>query len=397
MDVIYFFSDAKEGAGAPSGVRVPLLGYNKPLFKLLMDQGGAWDKAGGQVVFRHGLDAERFAVIFKAFPCVRVDEGSPAPPKIFGFFNRPIEKAAVAPVPATEPIVQGQAFDAGLRWPSLPDKFPEHWQIKLDTELRSRKYSAQTRRSYQYYNRLLCRILQKAPEEIDGSDIKRFLAEVEKEYSASSMNLSISAIKFFYENVLKNQNIDEQRRPRHDGRLPMILSREEIGKILHMESNPKHRLLLMLAYSSGLRVSEVVALKREHIDLDRKVVYVRLGKGRKDRYTLLSEKAAKLVAEYCANFGIKDWLFPGVPAARHLSIRSAQHIFDKAARRAEVAKRISIHSLRHAFATHLLESGTDIRYIQELLGHSSVRTTERYTHVARRSVLGIQSPLDSIS
>jgi len=291
-----------------------------------------------------------------------------------------------------------QTFDTGLSWISLPEKFPEHWQIKLNTELRSRKYSPQTRRSYQYYNRLLCRFLQKSPEEICCADIKQFLAAVEKErdYSASSMNLAISAIKFFYENILKNQSIDEQRRPRQDGRLPVILSKDEISTIICAESNPKHKLLLMLAYSSGLRVSEVVALKREHIDLERHVVYVKLGKGRKDRCTLLSEKAASLIAEYCAFFSISGWLFPGIPATRHLSIRSAQHIFEKATRRAEVAKRVSIHSLRHSFATHLLESGTDIRYIQELLGHSNIRTTERYTHVARRNILRIQSPLDSI-
>jgi len=242
---------------------------------------------------------------------------------------------------------------------SIFSAIQKYWQIKLDTELRFRKYSPQTRRSYQYYNRLLCRFLQNPPEEICGADIKLFLAAVEKErgYSASSMNLALSAIKFFYKNILKSQSIGEQRRPRQDGRLPMILSKDEISKILCIESNPKHRLLLMLVYSSGLRVSEVVALKREYIDLERKIVYVKLGKGRKDRFMLLSEKAA---------------------------------------RRAEITKQISIHSLRHSFATHLLENGTDIRYIQNLLGHSNIRTTERYTHVAKRDILNVRSPLYTI-
>jgi len=196
---------------------------------------------------------------------------------------------------------------------------------------------------------------------------------------------------------MKDNSINEQHRPRHNARLSTVLSQGEISKILAMENNPKHRLLLMLAYSSGLRVSEVVALKKEHIDLSRKVIYVRLGKGRKDRCTILSEKASRVIAEYCACHNIETWLFPGQIAGRPLTIRSAQHIFDKAVRRAKIAKALSIHSLRHTFATHLLESGTDIRYIQELLGHSSVRTTERYTHVARRSILSIKSPLDSIS
>jgi site-specific recombinase XerD len=163
-----------------------------------------------------------------------------------------------------------------------------------------------------------------------------------------------------------------------------------------MEKNPKHRLLLMLVYSSGLRVSEVVALKKEHIDLSRKVIHVRLGKGRKDRCTLLSEKAAQFIGEYCAYFDIETWLFPGQREARPLTIRSAQHIFDKAVRCAGIAKKVSIHSFRHSFATHLLESGTDIRYIQTLLGHSNIRTTERYTHVACRNVLSIKSPLDTM-
>jgi site-specific recombinase XerD len=216
------------------------------------------------------------------------------------------------------------------------------------------------------------------------------------DYSTSAMNLAISAIKFFFRNVLKNDDISEHHRPRHDGRLPMVLSKEEIAKILSIEKNPKHRLLLMLVYSSGLRVSEVVALKKEHIDISRKVIYIRLGKGRKDRSTLLSEKAAKYIEEYYSFFDIEKWIFPGQPVTRHLTIRSAQNIFDKAIRHAGIEKEISIHGLRHTFATHLLESGTDIRYIQTLLGHSNLRTTERYTHVARRSVLNIKSPLDSI-
>jgi len=167
-------------------------------------------------------------------------------------------------------------------------------------------------------------------------------------------------------------------------------------EIIRMEKNIKHRLLLMLVYSSGLRVSEVVALKKESIDFSRKVIYIKKAKGRKDRYTLLSEKAAGLVKEYYVSGGIQTWLFPGQPKTGPITIRTAQHIVDKALRNAEINKKVSIHGLRHAFATHLLESGTDIRYIQELLGHTSLRTTERYTHVAKRNILAIKSPLDTI-
>ena len=240
-------------------------------------------------------------------------------------------------------------------------------------------------------------MLRKTPEEIFPEDVKQFLAAIEKDkhYTASSMNLAISSIKFFYKNVIKKDIILEQRRPRHDKNLPMVLSRAEINNILDMENNIKHRLLLMLTYSSGLRVSEVVALKKEHIDITRRIIYVRHGKGRKDRCTILSQKAADLVVFYLSSNNIQTWLFPGQPPTRSLSIRSAQKIFDKATSRAEITKHVSIHSLRHTFATHLLESGTDIRYIQALLGHSNLRTTERYTHIASGSVLNIQSPLDN--
>jgi site-specific recombinase XerD len=210
------------------------------------------------------------------------------------------------------------------------------------------------------------------------------------------MNLAISALKFFYKNVLKKDITREQHRPRHDKKLPGVLAESEIKNLLSCEKNPKHRLLLMLAYSSGLRVSEVVALKKEHLDFQRKMILIRAGKGRKDRYTLLSDRAADFTQQYCSLHEIDGWLFPGISPGQHLSVRSAQNIFVKALAKAQIAKPVSIHSLRHTFATHLLENGTDIRYIQELLGHTTLRTTQRYTHLARHTVLKIRSPLDNL-
>jgi site-specific recombinase XerD len=283
---------------------------------------------------------------------------------------------------------------------SLPEQFSDFWQKNLEIELRSRKYSPKTIRSYVYYNRVLCRTLQKKPEAVSTDDIKRYLAYLDKErdLSTSSMNLAISAFKFFYSQVLKKNIAQEQHRPRQDKRLPAVLAKSGVKALLDCEKNPKHRLLLMLAYSSGLRVSEVIALRREHIDLSRKTVLVHSGKGRKDRYTLLSDRAAAFIKDYCALYAIEDWLFPGQGASPHLSVRSAQNIFNKALDKAGIQKPgLSIHSLRHTFATHLIENGTDIKYIQTLLGHASLRTTERYTHIARRDVLRIQSPLDNLS
>jgi len=280
----------------------------------------------------------------------------------------------------------------------LTERFSKYWHDRLENEMRIRKYSVKTQNAYIYFNRLICRTLQKFPEEICQEDVTEFLALIEKDknYCASSINLTISALKFFYQNVMKKEIIKEQKRPCQNKNIPIVLSEKEILNILNTEKNPKHRLLLMLVYSSGLRVSEVVSLKKEHIDLSRQVIYIHQGKGRKDRYTMLSDKAADFLKWYYDFFRIDKWIFPGQQNMRHLSIRSAQNIFDKAIQKAGIHKKTSIHGLRHTFATHLLENGTDIRYIQVLLGHSSLRTTERYTHVARRSVLKIKSPLDNI-
>jgi site-specific recombinase XerD len=407
MEVIYFYYESVD-------IRIPFFGCNQRLFNLLASHGGGtWDNARQEFIFRRNETSGDFKWNFQGIPLVRVEGSALVPIRIFNFWERPWKKAAdtYSPkqneaepinysrppvVPAPPPAPPQISFTMLGPLPP-PEKLSEHWQRKLEAELRSRKYSPRTMRAYMYYNRLLCRTLQKTPEEIQRDDITRFLAEMEKdrEYSASAINLAISSIKFFFREIMHSE-ISESHRPHRDGRLPQVLSKEEITRILSSESNPKHRLLLMLVYSSGLRVSEVVALKREHIDIDRKVIYIRQGKGRKDRCTLLSEKAARFITEYCAFFGIQTWLFPGQPSTHPLTIRSAQHIFDKAVRRAAIPKKISIHGLRHTFATHLLETGTDIRYIQTLLGHANLRTTERYTHVARRSLLNIKSPLDTL-
>jgi len=388
MEVVYLFYES-------GCVRIPYFGYNNQLFKLIVSQGGKWESAQHSFIIMIKTAAEQISQIFHDYPCVLLDEHAQL--RIFSFFERPWWEETEGPRPFTETpckLISGSAVLG-----SLSDNFSKSWQAKLEAELRSRKYSLKTLRAYIYYNRFFCSMLQKTPEEIEPEDITKFLAIVEKdrEYSASSMNLAISAIKFFYKNILKDESISEQHRPHQDGKLPKVLAKSEVCKILNMEKNPKHHLLLMLVYSSGLRVSEVVTLKREDIDIARKVINIRLSKGRKDRCTVLSEKASDFITEYCSLYSIKTWLFPGQNTAKHLSIRSAQYIFDKALRRAEISKNISIHSLRHTFATHLLESGTDIRYIQALLGHSNLRTTERYTHIARRSILNIKSPLDTLS
>ena len=184
--------------------------------------------------------------------------------------------------------------------------------------------------------------------------------------------------------------------PKQSRKYPDILSKEEVFELLGALSNVKHRFLLSLAYSGGLRVSEVVRLKVGDLDFDRGLLHIRAAKGDKDRYTILPRSLKNIYTQYRNNFMIHSWLFPGQQLSKHLSIRSAQAIFDRALSRTEITKQLSFHSLRHAFATHLLENGTDLRYIQELLGHKSSRTTEIYTHVSNLSVQNITSPFDTL-
>lgn len=161
-------------------------------------------------------------------------------------------------------------------------------------------------------------------------------------------------------------------------------------------SNLKHRLMLMLMYSAGLRGSEVVKLKSVDIDVQRKFIHVKGGKGRKDRYTILSDVAVETLHEYLKVYGESKYLFPSQDREKHLTIRSVEKIFSDACKKAGVKKNATAHSLRHSFATHLLESGVDLRYIQELLGHKSSKTTEVYTHVSNKELGKIKNPLDNL-
>ncbi|MDR3138669.1 MAG: tyrosine-type recombinase/integrase [Treponema sp.] len=426
MDRVYLFYDTGK-------IRMPFLDYDWRLYQALQEsRAGMWDASRRQYIIDlpdaalSGGDAsscplcpdDLFRRVFQNIPYVEVGKTPGVlvrnfferpwppveadPPPDYAGENSPLPKSS-PPIPRPRDIPAAKnahaSGDAACLAESLspPDRFSDLWRRSLETELRSRKYSPKTIRAYIHYNRALCRKLQKEPENITAGDIKVYLSYLDKEQnlSTSAMNLAISAFKFFYANILKKDITQEQRRPRHDKRLPAVLSKSEVTQLLDNEKNPKHRLLLMLVYSAGLRVSEVVALKRDHIDLGRKTILIHAGKGRKDRYTLLSERAAIFIKEYCALYAIDGWIFPGQPASRHLSIRTAQSIFDKALAKAGIQKAASLHSLRHTFATHLLESGTDIKYIQELLGHASLRTTERYTHIARRDILKIKSPLDT--
>jgi site-specific recombinase XerD len=363
------------------GCSIPFYDYDKPLFLRLRAGGrGFWDSPSGAFVLEKPLAREEAAAVFSGKALVEIGGDSPASLRVSGFFGDVWERPLVPP---DKKAPAGGCGDA--------------WERPLETELQARKYSLRTGKMYRYFIRDFLRFAGGPPAAQSGACLKAYIAHLgARGYAASSMNLAISAVKFFYSHVYGDGENPAGlvKRPKKDGRLPPVLSKPEVRKIIGAAGNIKHRLLLTIVYSAGLRVSEAAALKMADIDFQRKLILVRQGKGRKDRCAPLAGNAAALLGEYLL-YAPGKWLFPGQDIESHLSVRSAQKIFEHAALKAGIPRPVSIHSLRHSFATHLLESGTDIRYIQELLGHSSVKTTQRYTHVALRGPLGIRSPLDT--
>ncbi|WP_052339900.1 tyrosine-type recombinase/integrase [Gorillibacterium massiliense] len=267
----------------------------------------------------------------------------------------------------------------------------------LKKELILRGYSIKTIKAYCGHVERYFRYLYSPRNQRVGLNLQDYsLTLLNQQLSHAYVNQAISAIKFYFENVLREKETAPYIRPKKENKLPNVLSLNEVMKVIKAPSNIKHKTLLFLAYSSGLRVSEVVRLRLQDFDHERKTLWVRQGKGRKDRLTLLSQTAFEVVQSYLQQQALTTWLFPGQIEGRHLSERSAQKVFEQALANSGVHKKVSIHALRHSFATHLLEGGIDIRYIQELLGHKSSRTTEIYTHVSVKDVRRIKSPLDQI-
>ncbi len=226
----------------------------------------------------------------------------------------------------------------------------------------------------------------------------RFIMELKTKtgLSATSQNQLISSVKFFYEEVLKRERETyDLPRAQKPFQLPTVFAEEEIKKIILATENIKHRTMICLAYAGGLRVSEIVNLKLKDIDSKRMVITLRQGKGKKDRQIMLSEKLLILMREYFKEYKPVIWLFEGVKNMQY-SARSVQEVIQQAKKKAGVTKKGSIHALRHSFATHLLEGGTDLLSIKALLGHNSLRTTMVYTHVSKKHLSKIQSPLDKL-
>jgi site-specific recombinase XerD len=216
----------------------------------------------------------------------------------------------------------------------------------------------------------------------------------ERKISSSTQNQVINAIKFYYEKVLGLEKITiDIDRPRKETHLPTVMSKEEIKQVLKATANLKHRCMLTIVYSAGLRSGELINLTLTDIDSKRMLIRIKQGKGKKDRMTLLSTNALDLLRKYYKVYTPKKWLFEGLNGKPYSAV-SLRQVFKRSLIKAGVLRKLRLHDLRHSFATHLLESGTDIRYIQALLGHSSSKTTEIYTHVSERHINLIKRPLD---
>jgi len=260
-----------------------------------------------------------------------------------------------------------------------------------------RNLSPKTQKSYLEAVSGLARHYMKSPEQISKDMVEDYLLYLrnDKGRAPNTIGTKVSGLKFLYNHVLHNEENAPDYAQRKTRKLPIVLTQEEIWKIIDAPDNLKHRLLLMTTYSAGLRASEVIALKPEHIDSKRMLIKVQNGKGNKDRYTLLSEKLLKELRHYYRTFKPKNYLFPSSYKSREtLSYESVRRIYENARKKAGINKGPGLHTLRHSFATHLLEAGYDIRKIQVLMGHSSLSTTMIYLHVSKETLSKIKSPLD---
>ena len=256
----------------------------------------------------------------------------------------------------------------------------------LVQEMRLRNFSPKTIKAYLYYNKELLRFASKFSDEIDKQTIKDYLDFlVISGKSSATINLVINALKFYYERILPRHFFDSDfgiKRPKKEKKLPTVLFKQEIVKMIKAADNLKHKLMIQILYSSGLRVSELVNLRINDIDFYRKTLLVKAGKGKKDRITIITQIALKNIKKYILEYQPLEFLFESFWAGKKISSRTVQKVTTEAVSRARIKKQVSAHTLRHSFATHLLENNVNLRYIQSLLGHARLETTQIYTKVA---------------
>jgi integrase/recombinase XerD len=271
---------------------------------------------------------------------------------------------------------------------------------RMIEDMRIRNYSPKTIKDYVHHVAAFARYFGASPDRLGPAHIHGYQVHLidEKKTSWSSFNNAVCALRLFYRVTLKKdwmiKHLPYGRRPKT---LPVVLSKEEVLRLFAAMPKLNYRIVLMTAYSAGLRVSELARLRVEDIDREQMLIRVRQGKGQKDRYVMLSATLLAVLGG-CAKVGQpSDWLFPGERAGHYISPRTLNRACKAAAEAAGIQKRISMHTLRHCFATHLLESGIDIRTIQKLLGHKKLETTSRYTHVTDAKIRSTPSPLDLLA
>ncbi len=267
---------------------------------------------------------------------------------------------------------------------------------KLKLEIDSRGFSPKTKKSYMYFVNDFLGFVRKPVNDVGSADIKAYISHLieGRGYTNVTANLAISSLRFFFHDVLGKDVCSNIVRPRRENTLPSVFSKEEVKKIVESAGNSKHRLVLKCLYGMGMRVSEVVNLQVRDIDFGRNIVKISCSKGNKDRYVMLPSSLKAELTNYISLEKSETHVFSGRKGK--YTIKTVQKIFENSLRKSGIKKKASCHTLRHSFATHLLEDGIDIRYIQALLGHSRLQTTQIYTHVAGNRIRNIRSPLDNL-
>jgi integrase/recombinase XerD len=257
---------------------------------------------------------------------------------------------------------------------------------KFAREMRIRNFSGKTIISYMYYNKELLRFASKFSDEINRQDIKDFIDWLYSSgKSTATVNVAINAIKFYYGSIMRRKffvDNNSVERPKSEKYLPVVLSKSEIAIMISALDNIKHKLVIQVLYSTGLRVGELSNLQISHVDFERKSVFIRGGKGKKDRITVISQIVLDNIDKYLKEYQPLKYLFESYSAGEKMSERSFQKIVYQAAEKAGIKKNVSAHSMRHSFATHMLENNVNLRYIQAMLGHARLETTQIYTKVA---------------
>ena len=277
----------------------------------------------------------------------------------------------------------------------------ETYREQMQRDMVLRNLSPKTQYMYHKAARAIEDHFRRPPDQLNEDDVKSFLHSIvtDKKLSQSSLKITYSALRFLYETTLgKGWIIDKIPYPKTVKALPHVLDKTEVRRIIEAASNLRQKAMLMLTYSAGLRAKETARLRITDIDSARMLIRVEQGKGNKDRYTLLSQTALEVLREYWKKYRPKEWLFPkDTNPLEHIPAGTVSTAFMRAKRQANHRKPATCHTLRHSFATHLLEAGVDLHTIQVLLGHSSIRTTTVYLHVSKKNLAKVVSPLDVVS